>query len=114
MTHLASIQTHHPGKDKIRMAEEMFEINGPSGQPHQCLVHEPLVTSILHFQSALPDKSLPEDMLKPLLREIFTALDFMHSEADAIHTGRTYCSLSSALEEVVKQFANIIRCRYSS
>ncbi|PGH23964.1 CMGC/SRPK protein kinase [Polytolypa hystricis UAMH7299] len=85
LQHLQSSKTQHPGKGKVRMMLDIFEIDGPDGS-HQCLVNEPLVTSILHFQAVLPDKSLGEDMLKPLLQELLVALDYLNSEAQVVHT----------------------------
>lgn len=45
---------------------DSFEINGPVGD-HKCLVHEPLVTSLLHLEASFPAKRIAEDMLKPLV-----------------------------------------------
>ncbi|EEQ31592.1 hypothetical protein McanMca71_006105 [Microsporum canis] len=85
LEYLASLKSSHPGKYKIRTMLDAFEISGPDG-PHQCLVHEPLLMSVQHLQASFLDKRLTEDMLKPLLRELFTTLDYLHSEAHVIHT----------------------------
>lgn len=65
---------------------DAFEINGPAGE-HTCLVHEPLITSLLHLQAIFVGHRLPESALKPLLRELLITLDYLHSEAHIIHTG---------------------------
>lgn len=65
---------------------ESFEIRGSNGH-HQCIVYEPLLTSLLHFQATLDPQSLPEDLLKGALQQLLLALDFLHSEANIVHTG---------------------------
>lgn len=63
-----------------------FEVTGPKGT-YQCVVHEPLLTSVLHFQAGFDPPSLPEDLLKGLLQQVLLALDYLHTEANVIHTG---------------------------
>ncbi|KAH8429524.1 putative protein kinase [Aspergillus melleus] len=64
---------------------DTFELTGPRCT-HQCIVHEPLLTSLLHFQATLDPTSLPEDMLKGALQQLLLALDYLHSEARVVHT----------------------------
>lgn len=86
LRHLSTVKTSHPGSALVRKMIEEFEIAGPSGN-HQCIVYEPLLTSLLHFQATLNPKSLPEDLLKGALQQLLLALDYLHSEAHVIHTG---------------------------
>lgn len=67
---------------------DRFELKGPRGSIHQCIVHEPLLTSLLHFQATLDPPNLPENLLKGALQQLLQALDFLHSEAHVIHTGQ--------------------------
>lgn len=85
LKHLSSVKTNHPGSSLVRKMIEEFEITGPSGS-HQCIVYEPLLTSLLHFQATLKPQSLPEDLLKGALQQLLLALDYLHSEAHVIHT----------------------------
>ncbi|RHZ57076.1 hypothetical protein CDV55_106046 [Aspergillus turcosus] len=85
LEHLSRIKTHHPGSSLVREMIEQFELTGPSGI-HQCIVFEPLLTSLLHFQATLDPTSLPEDLLKGALQQLLLALDYLHSEAHVIHT----------------------------
>ncbi|KAL3475675.1 kinase-like domain-containing protein [Aspergillus californicus] len=85
LKHLSSVKTCHPGSALVRTMIEEFEIAGPRGN-HQCIVHEPLLTRLLHFQATLNPKSLPEDLLKGALQQLLLALDYLHSEAHVIHT----------------------------
>ncbi|GIK00082.1 hypothetical protein Aspvir_004097 [Aspergillus viridinutans] len=84
LEHLSRIKTDHPGSSLVRKMIEKFELTGPSGI-HQCIVYEPLLTSLLHFQATLDPTSLPEDLLKGALQQLLLALDFLHSEAHVIH-----------------------------
>ncbi|KAL4891318.1 kinase-like domain-containing protein [Aspergillus ambiguus] len=85
LEHLSKIKSDHPGSGLVRKMIEKFEVTGPSGI-HQCIVYEPLLTSLLHFQATLDPKSLPEDLLKGALQQLLLSLDFLHSEAHVIHT----------------------------
>ncbi|PLN81850.1 protein kinase-like protein [Aspergillus taichungensis] len=85
LEHISRTKTQHPGSNLVRRMIDNFELSGPSDS-HQCIVHEPLLTSLLHFQAALDAKSLPEDLLKGALQQLLEALDFLHSEAQVIHT----------------------------
>lgn len=86
LDHLSNIRSNHPGSSLVRKMIDKFELTGPRGI-HQCIVYEPLLTSLLHFQATLDPKSLPEDLLKGALQQLLLALDYLHSEAHVIHTG---------------------------
>ncbi|KAI9039616.1 uncharacterized protein KD926_009208 [Aspergillus affinis] len=83
--HLSRIKSDHPGSSLVRKMIDKFELTGPSGT-HQCVVHEPLLTSLLHFQATLDPSSLPEDLLKGALQQLLLALVYLHSEAHVVHT----------------------------
>ena len=70
-----------------------FEVTGPKGTYH-CVVHEPLLTSVLHFQAGFDPPSLPEDLLKGLLQQVLLALDYLHTEVNVIHTGLSSLELT--------------------
>ncbi|KAI2093330.1 hypothetical protein LOZ36_000206 [Ophidiomyces ophidiicola] len=82
---IASTKSQHPGKAKIRNALDSFEIDGPRGR-HQCLVQEPLLMNFQQLQYSFKHRTISEDMLKILLRELFVALDYLHTEAHVVHT----------------------------
>ncbi|KAJ5569564.1 kinase-like protein [Penicillium hispanicum] len=85
LKHLSTIDTKHPGSGLVRSMLDAFEINGPKGS-YQCIVFEPPLTSVLHFQATFDPPSLTEDLLKGLLQQLLLALDYLHSEAHVIHT----------------------------
>ncbi|PWY95405.1 kinase-like protein [Aspergillus sclerotioniger CBS 115572] len=85
LKHLAGMKTNHPGRGLVRSMIEEFQVAGPEGS-HQCIVYEPLLTSLLHFQATLNPKSLSEDLLKGALQQLLLGLDYLHSEAGVIHT----------------------------
>jgi serine/threonine-protein kinase SRPK3 len=86
--HIQALDSEHVGRGHIRKLHEAFELSGPDGQ-HYCLVHPPLGMSIDEFQQTFPDGQYPPVILKPLIRCLLQALDFLHSEAGVIHTGRS-------------------------
>ncbi|KAK2768826.1 hypothetical protein FQN54_000686 [Arachnomyces sp. PD_36] len=85
LRHLASVKSTHLGRTNVRTLLDTFKVNSCAGS-HQCLVHEPFLTSMLHFQASFPDKTLVEALLKAALERIFYALDYLHSDAHVVHT----------------------------
>ncbi|KAI2115024.1 hypothetical protein LOZ03_006700 [Ophidiomyces ophidiicola] len=79
-----SQKANHDGKNLYRKLYDSFEIQGPNGT-HVCLVHEPLGLSLYQVLDILPTRTLTLEMLKPPLRNIIVALDFLH-RAKVVHT----------------------------
>ncbi|KAK2793728.1 hypothetical protein FQN52_000680 [Onygenales sp. PD_12] len=82
---LNSIQEHHVGKRFIRKLIDNFRIHGPCGS-HVCLVHEPLGISASDFLKRIPGEKISLDDMKRCIRQLLIALDFLHSNAQVIHT----------------------------
>lgn len=62
-----------------------FEIDGSWGK-HQCIVQEPLLTSLLHFQVTFDPPRLNKDLVRGVAQQLLLALDFLHTEAHVTHT----------------------------
>jgi serine/threonine-protein kinase SRPK3 len=86
LSHLSTTKSSHPGSAVVRTMMDIFDIDGPKGK-HQCIVHEPLLTSLLHFQATFNPPRLSEDLVRGAVQQLLFALDFLHTEAHVIHTG---------------------------
>ncbi|RMD42214.1 hypothetical protein DV735_g2902, partial [Chaetothyriales sp. CBS 134920] len=75
----------HPGRSAVRSLLDTFDIDGPEDK-HRCLVHPPLWESVLTFLHRNPIRRLPAPVLDVLLKHLFMALDFLHTECQIIHT----------------------------
>ncbi|OAA43706.1 serine threonine protein kinase, CMGC group [Metarhizium rileyi] len=75
----------HPGSSAVRTLIDSFDVAGPNGS-HRCLVHPPLFESVITFLWRNPVRRLPVPILAVVLRELFYALDFLHTECKIIHT----------------------------
>lgn len=64
---------------------DSFDIEGPNGR-HRCLVHPPLWESILDFRHRNLDAKLPAPVIAFVLKRLFLALDFLHTECHVAHT----------------------------
>ncbi|KAK9384675.1 hypothetical protein V1515DRAFT_610833 [Lipomyces mesembrius] len=84
--YLNALTTSHTGSLLVRTSLDDFEVLTSSGR-YICLVHPPLGMSLANFRRMMPDKKLSEKLLKSTLKHLLLALDFLHSEADIIHTG---------------------------
>ncbi|KAJ6042200.1 uncharacterized protein N7446_013266 [Penicillium canescens] len=74
----------HIGRKNIRKFHESFTVTGPDGT-HIVLVLEPGHIGLYDFQRGMPNQRLPEEMVKAILVEVLQALDFLHTECEAIH-----------------------------
>jgi hypothetical protein len=85
LKHLSALPQEHPGKKHVRLPLEVFEVTGPHGV-HPCLLYAPSGVDIRDFMSCLEDDALPEALLRPTIRYVLLALDYLHG-ANIIHTG---------------------------
>ncbi|GAB1320439.1 hypothetical protein MFIFM68171_10649 [Madurella fahalii] len=76
---------NHPGCNAVRSLLDSFDVDGPIGS-HRCLVHRPLWESVLTFLHRNPVRRLPVPVLAFILKRLFLALDFLHTECNIIHT----------------------------
>ncbi|PYH92493.1 kinase-like protein [Aspergillus ellipticus CBS 707.79] len=75
----------HRGRDAVRKLVDTFYIDGPEDK-HRCLVHLPLWESVLTFLRRNPVERLPSAVISFVLRCLFLALDYLHTECRIIHT----------------------------
>ncbi|KAI0063900.1 kinase-like protein [Artomyces pyxidatus] len=73
----------HP-VDTIALYIESFCSSGPDEL--QCIVTEALGTSLETFRCYFADYCLPLLTVKPIIRDILTALDFLHTKCNVTHT----------------------------
>ena len=85
---LSSKSTAHPGRPAIRSLLDRFSIDGPT-DIHQCLVHVPLWENVWTFLHRNPIQRLPTPVLAFVLQRVFLALDYLHTECQIIHTGKS-------------------------
>ena len=83
---MSSCSEKHPGRDAVRGLLDSFDVTGPDGC-HRCLVHPPLLESLLAFLRRNPIRRLPALVLAFTLYRLFLALDYLHTECQIIHTG---------------------------
>lgn len=77
----------HPGRSSVRSLLDSFSLQGPQGQEHHCLVHTPLWESVLTFLRRNPVERLPVPVVAFVLKRLFLALEFLHTECQIVHTG---------------------------
>jgi serine/threonine-protein kinase SRPK3 len=85
--HLDSINSAHPGMQGIRVLRDGFQLLGKNG-PHECLIHEPLGLTVKEIRQMSEGEKVSVQILKPMINELLTTLNFLHTEARVVHTGR--------------------------
>lgn len=84
--HIFSVQSTHRGRDYIRNVLDSFEVEGPNGK-HLCMAFEPLRQPLWMLGKQCGNNGrLPPRKVKKVLPSILKCLDFLHSEANVIHT----------------------------
>jgi len=51
-----------------------------------CIVIQPLLTSLLHFQAIFKPPRLNEDLVRGAAQQLLLALDFLHTDAHVVHS----------------------------
>ncbi|GAB1742048.1 hypothetical protein NU219Hw_g7438t1 [Hortaea werneckii] len=82
----SGLRTSNVGYFFTRMAEDVFELSGPSGFQHTCFVFTPAACTIWEILVCHGDQSINLDFIKSTLLCALRALDFLHSDAHLIHT----------------------------
>ncbi|KAK6004806.1 hypothetical protein QM012_008668 [Aureobasidium pullulans] len=83
--HIQGLASNHDGRHHIRKLLDFFDVKGPHGK-HICLVHEPLGMSFDQVRSFTGGRPFDEDLIRQTFRPILNGLDFLHKEANVIHT----------------------------
>lgn len=87
----ATAKQNHLGHETIRKCLSSFEIQGPQGKKHTCIVHEALGMTMEHILlNYVPDRAFRIEEIKMFILEILIGLDFLHTEARIIHTGKLF------------------------
>ncbi|KAI0063830.1 kinase-like protein [Artomyces pyxidatus] len=76
-------RSRHPGCDKTLTLLNNFYT---AGGHHLCIVTELLGTSLNTVRKYYEGKKLPAPLLKPILGELLSALDFLHRKCKIVHT----------------------------
>lgn len=76
----------HPGRIAVWQLFDCFDVKGPDGR-HRCLIHPALWDSVLALLHRNPVRKLPPQVLAIILKYLFQALDFLHTECHVVHTG---------------------------
>lgn len=85
--YLSKIQDPRIGEKYVRRVIDYFEITGPHGI-HHCLLYPPAGVDISDYIHCLAGGALTVDLLRPAVRIILVALDYLH-QANVLHTGKS-------------------------
>lgn len=77
--HISSKAANHSGRNFIRKLLNHFYIQDPHGR-HVCLVHGPLGMTADILVKMSPGQVMTLDDMKPGLRQLLIAVDFLQSE----------------------------------
>ena len=85
--HLDTLQSQHEGRRYFREACDYFKVDGLRGE-HLCLVQEPLGVSLGDVLNRFQRGPLEASAVRYIVRRVLKALDYLHTEAKIVHTGR--------------------------
>ncbi|KAF4953104.1 hypothetical protein FGADI_6254 [Fusarium gaditjirri] len=79
-------RTKNPERTNIRQLLDSFEISGPDGR-HKVLVMQPAQMSLRDFKQVFrQDGGFDENFVRGAIQELLKALEFIHTEAQLVHT----------------------------
>ncbi|GAB1315991.1 hypothetical protein MFIFM68171_06201 [Madurella fahalii] len=84
-SYLSRVNPSHAGYRHVRSAVGSFALHHPKGK-HACLVQKPMWDSWKDLTRRNPINRFTEELLKAGLRELFLALDYLHTECKLVHT----------------------------
>ncbi|KAI1135858.1 kinase domain protein [Hypoxylon sp. FL0543] len=82
---LSAANRTHPGSGHVAAALDTFVLPRPGGD-HCCLVQKPMWDSWQDLLLRNPANRFTDDLLKAGLKQLFLALDFLHTECRIVHT----------------------------
>ena len=84
--HLKEVRSDHHGKSGIPSLKHRFQIGGKFGL-HECLIHEQLGLTLKDIREMSEGEKVSTELLKPIIKYLLMALDYLHSDAKVVHTG---------------------------
>ncbi|KLJ11663.1 hypothetical protein EMPG_09662 [Blastomyces silverae] len=75
-----------PGLFFTRLADDIFEMNGPSGGRHYCFASKPQAGSLRVLQETFPDAKVPKLLVRSLIHRLFFSVNWLHANCNTIHT----------------------------
>jgi serine/threonine-protein kinase SRPK3 len=82
-----TLQDYKPQRYYPVKLNQLFHSDGPHGK-HTCLAHEPLGISFDEMKELTTNGVFEAKLIRQTFRPILTGLEFLHKEANIIHTGR--------------------------
>ncbi|GFF44961.1 serine/threonine-protein kinase SRPK [Aspergillus lentulus] len=95
--HLSKVNCTHQGQSLIRELYDLLDLQGPVGK-HRCLVMQPMHMPLLEMTS-LNLRPFDIPLLKMTAKRLLLTLDFLHTEAEIIHTDLKTDNLMLTLED---------------
>ncbi|KAJ5793962.1 hypothetical protein N7457_000561 [Penicillium paradoxum] len=93
------MSSDHPGRENIRRFMDSFTVTGPDGK-HIVLVQEPAHISLYDLLTErMSEARFPEEAVKLILVELLQALDFLHTECEAVHTDVHFGNLLACVDD---------------
>lgn len=77
----------HPGLDFTRLAQDIFDVNGPTGR-HYCIVSKPQGNSVRTLQEMFPNGVLPRLLVKSIVHHLLFSVNWLHTICGLVHTGK--------------------------
>lgn len=88
------MQSRHPGRNYLQNALDTFILQGRNSN-HQRHVHEPILENTQELLCHNPSHWYTEYLSRVLICRLLSALEYLHTDAHLIHTGKSWLLISS-------------------
>lgn len=84
-----ALPSSHPGAKNVRKLLDSFKVLGPHGE-HVALALQVAQMSLRDMDTVfMKGRGFDEGFVKGAIQELLEALDFLHTEAQVVHTGKS-------------------------
>ncbi|KAK0267606.1 hypothetical protein LTR91_014571 [Friedmanniomyces endolithicus] len=96
LKHLAGCSLEHSGSGIARLADDIFQIDGPAGQ-HYCTASNPQGCNLWDLRLTFPDGRLPKVLVVAAVRCLVGCINWLALDCDLIHTEITSRNVLTAV-----------------
>nr|POE56214.1 serine/threonine-protein kinase spk-1 [Quercus suber] len=82
LRHIATCSHEHAGATAVRLADDIFEVNG-----HSCLAMKPQACTLQQLQYSFADHRIPREFVMAVAMRLLACVNWLQLDCGVVHTG---------------------------